>query len=181
MEPMYDPVAAVEENYLDVILRPQRDSHEGAERLDVSLGELALRPAVTVGPEKPLSEVIQLMIDNGIGSAIVSEFDRIEGIFTERDVLNKVVLAGLDLATTPVQEVMSRQPETLGIYDSISFAINLMSESGYRHIPVTDQSGKPLYVVSVRDLAAFIADCYPENIMNLPPQAGQYAAKPHGG
>ncbi len=181
MDPLYDPIAVQEENYFEVILRTQWEQHSGGERLNISLGELALRPAICSLPTDSLRSVIRLMQENEVGSAIIAKENKVLGIFTERDVLNKVVLSQVDLDSTPVQEFMSRNPDTLGIRDSVSFAINLMTDSHCRHIPVTNKAGRPTHVVSMRDLAAFLADCYPEEVMNLPPQAGQYAASRGGG
>ena len=181
MDPLYDPIAVQEENYLNVILRSQQDKDSETNKLDTTLRELALRPAIAVGRDASIRDVIRMMKVKGIGSALVTEEDKVVGIFTERDILNKVILESLELESTPVTEVMTAKPETLGLYDSISFAINLMSDSGYRHVPVTDSSARALHVASVRDLAAFLADCYPECVMNLPPTAGRYAEARDGG
>ncbi len=181
MEPLYDPIAVQEENYLEMILRSRGEETQESRQLETSLSQLNLRPAVTVPKSAPIADVIRLMRSHQIGSALITEEDKVVGIFTERDILNKVILEPTHLESTPVAEVMTVKPETLGLYDSISFAVNLMSESGYRHVPVTDAIGHALHVVSVRDLAAFLADCYPESIMNLPPKAGQYAEARDGG
>lgn len=181
MEPLYDPVAVQEENYFEVVLRTRGEASPACERLNTTLRELDLRDAVTVSPEATIRDCIRAMRRHRIGSILVAAEDEVVGIFTERDVLNRVALEDFDMSRTPVSEVMTPQPETLGVYDSISFAINLMSDSGYRHIPVTDHGGRPLHIVSVRDLAAFLADCYPEAVKNLPPNPGSYASARNGG
>ena len=182
MEVSYDPVAQHEESYLEVVFdRRPESALDDRDTLNAPLRELHLRPAVCTSSDTSLRPAIELMRLAGIGSVVVESEGRLVGIFTERDVLMRVVGEPIDLDRTPVGEMMVPQPETLGLGDAISFAINMMSDGGYRHVPVTDKSGKPLHVVSVRDLAAWLAECHPERVVNLPPTPGRVAARRNGG
>ncbi|MCB9832888.1 MAG: CBS domain-containing protein [Planctomycetes bacterium] len=181
MEAAFDPVSEHEENYLEMVLdRGRRRGLEESGTLTAPLADLSLRPAITIPPETSLRGAVRRMKEAGIGSVLIEDGGRLTGIFTERDLLMRVVDEGLDLDRTPVAEVMSREPQTLRLSDAVSFAINMMSEGGLRHVPVTDQGGRPRHVVSVRDLARWLADCHPERVRNLPPEPG-FASSRHGG
>jgi CBS domain-containing protein len=84
-------------------------------------------------------------------SILICEQDRLLGIFTERDLLVRVVAAGLEPETTPLGEVMTRDPETIEASAPVIQAIRLMDEGNFRHLPVVATDGV-LGVVSWRDL-----------------------------
>jgi CBS domain-containing protein len=88
--------------------------------------------------------------------AVVDGLDLV-GLFTERD-LRREVAAGTDMSATRVQEVMSKDPDTfdpdLDVWDAAAW----IGESGYRHLPVVDESGELLGVVSIRDLLRSLVD-----------------------
>ena len=109
------------------------------------------------------------MNEHRIGCVLVVEAGRLVGIFTERDVLTKVVTAGRDIDTTPVGEVMTRDPECLTLDDGIAYALNMMSVGGFRHIPLVDADGYPTGMVAMRDIVDYIVDLFPEEVLNLPP------------
>jgi CBS domain-containing protein len=64
---------------------------------------------------------------------------------------------------------MTSDPETLRPDDRIAWALNLMHMGGYRHVPLTDEAGRPVGVVSVKDIVDFIVDLFPAAVLNLPP------------
>jgi len=64
---------------------------------------------------------------------------------------------------------MTADPESLQSGDGIAWALNLMCIGGYRHVPLTDDDGRPTGVVSVKDIVEFIVDLFPDEILNLPP------------
>ena len=93
----------------------------------------------------------QLMAEKKIGALLIVEKGRIAGIFTERDALNKVLAGGLDPDTTRLVQVMVREPQTIRADKPLSYALHMMAEGGFRHVPVVDDSGAPLGMVSARD------------------------------
>jgi CBS domain-containing protein len=99
---------------------------------------------------------------------LVGSSGRLVGIFTERDVLTKVVFRH-DGPLTPLESVMTPNPETLEAGATINYALNMMSVGGYRHIPIVDRDHKPVGVLSVRDIVDFLVQLYPEEVLNLPP------------
>lgn len=85
-----------------------------------------------------------------VGAVLVVAGDRLEGIFTERDMVNRVVAEGLDPDGTKLAEVMTRNPDTVGPNDTALVALRRMQDGGYRHLPVVD-SGRLVGIVSRRD------------------------------
>ncbi len=107
------------------------------------------------------------MNDHHTGCVLVGREGKLIGIFTERDLLTKDFFRS-DSHTVAVETVMTKNPETLEVDDSIAFALNKMSVGGYRHIPIM-QGGRPVGVLSVRDIVDFLVDLFPEDVLNLPP------------
>jgi CBS domain-containing protein len=136
--------------------------------LGSAIRDLEPRPAVCLGEDAPIRDALALMDEKRIGAVLVERESRAVGIFTERDVLRRVVLAGVDLAR-PLREVMTSDPETLGPDDGIAFALNKMIVGGYRHLPIVDEGGRPLAVLSLREVVSFIVDLLPGRVLNLPP------------
>jgi CBS domain-containing protein len=134
------------------------------------ISALRLSPAITLPAESALQEVVEIMQREHIGCMLLVDAEgKLCGIFTERDLLNKVAGQRLDWSRERVSSYMTRDPETLRLDDRIAWALNLMSMGGYRHVPLTDESGRPVGVVSVKDIVEFIVDLFPEAVLNLPP------------
>jgi CBS domain-containing protein len=94
---------------------------------------------------------------------------RLIGIFTERDLLRRVAVPGRDPRWTRVGEVMTRKPETLAPDDLICYAINRLHNAGYRTIPLVDAQNRPIGIVTVNDIVQWLAELFPEAIVNLRP------------
>ena len=92
-----------------------------------------------------------LMAENKIGAVLVVEERRIVGIFTERDALNKILAASIDPDTTALSQVMVREPQTIRADKPLGYALHMMAEGGFRHVPVIDADGFPVGMVSARD------------------------------
>ena len=140
----------------------------------------ALQPVIGVPPETTLSEVLNTMLAKRVGCVVVTQDDLLVGLFTERDLLCKVVPAGIDIASTPVSRVMTQQPETLPVDSPLVFALQRMSVGGYRHVPLVDSDGKAIAVVSMRDIVQHIVSLYQDQIFNLPDQPDTWSGR-HGG
>jgi len=162
---------------------PPRQNEErrlGEAILTASIRDLDPRPALTLPDSAPLKDAVRLMRDARIGAVLVTRDERPVGIFTERDVLRRVVLTGIS-QETPLRDIMTSDPETLGIDDSVGFALNRMILGGFRHIPVTDDSGRAVGVLSQRDMVAFVVSLLPSRILNLPPEPHLQAHSEDGG
>ena len=94
---------------------------------------------------------------------------KLTGIFTERDVLLRIVDRGRNPATLELGEVMTPDPESLPHNASIAWVLNKMAVGGFRHVPAVDEEGRPVFIVSVRDIVSFLVEFFPRDVLNLPP------------
>jgi CBS domain-containing protein len=107
---------------------------------------------VSVGKTATVLDAVRTMVDAKHSATVVLEGEKLLGVFTERDVVRRVVLKGLDPKTTPVAEVMTRQVITVREDDDRSSVLKLMNEHHIRHLPVVDAQGRVLTIVSMRQL-----------------------------
>ncbi len=104
-------------------------------------------------PSATVRDAARVMTERHIGAVLVAVDGRLQGIFTERDVLARVVAAGLDPDDTALGGVMTPNPDTVAPNDTALDALRRMSECGYRHLPVLD-GDQMVGIVSIRDLYA---------------------------
>ena len=127
----------------------------------------------TVAPSGALvGAVLEQMRRAGHGCALITEGDRLVGIFTERDVLLKVI----DRAETwasPVGAVMTREPHTVQPTDSVAVALRLMNRGHYRNVPVVAADGKIVGNLTHYAILKFFSDRFQQEIYNLPPEPDQ--------
>src|SRR5262249_6873559 len=131
------------------------------------IGTSEPRPAVCVSPGTSVSDAITLMKRHGMGCVLVEAERRLVGIFTERDVLFRVVGGDLDPARTPVSQVMTADPETLTMEDELAWVLNMMAVGGFRHVPIVDDDGRPVAVFSVKHIVERLVDFFPTDVLNL--------------
>ena len=138
------------------------------------LGE---RETVTVEQTASVSAAARLMAERHIGALPVTDDGRVAGIFSERDVLTRVVGKDLDARRTPLSAVMTHNPEALTARDRVAYAVHCMSVAGYRTIPLVDPEGRPIGIVTVSDVVRWLANLFPEATLNLRP--GDTIKNPH--
>ncbi len=117
---------------------------------------------VTASPEKSVSQAAGLMASKNVGAILVVEGGKLVGIFTERDVVFRVVAMGLDPKTTPLGAVMTAEPITLSPSQLYGHALVVMQENGFRHLPVVED-GVAIGIISSRnamdpELEEFVSD-----------------------
>jgi len=91
------------------------------------------------------------MAEHHISALLVTKGDKLEGIFTERDISVKIIASGKDLDKTKISQVMTKNPVTISPDDLAMDALQKMCELGFRHLPVVDGE-RVVGMVSVRDL-----------------------------
>src|SRR2546421_12280067 len=111
---------------------------------------------LTVAPNSPAREVIDQMKKSRLGCALVLDDGKLVGIFTERDLLNKLTGKAASDQATPVSGLMSPNPEFLRETDSVATAVNKMSMGRYRHIPIYKGDGT-YSVTSIKHVLKYIA------------------------
>ena len=112
--------------------------------------------AITVESHTPVRDVLQMLIDRGIGCVPVVDGGQLQGVFTERDALRKLAGKIDELGDQPVAEFMTPHPQTLDMDAKVAFAVRSMDQGGYRHLPIVDEDGKVVGVVSVRDILRYL-------------------------
>lgn len=105
---------------------------------------------LTAPPETTVSNAAKLMAHKNVGAVLVVENERLVGIFSERDVVFRVIAQGLEAKTTTLTEVMTAAPKTLEPGKTYGHALLLMQENGFRHVPVVE-NGRPIGIVSSRN------------------------------
>jgi len=122
---------------------------------------------VTVHPGDSVRAVVHLMTKRHIGAVPVVDADgALVGIFTERDVMCRVVDRELDSHATTVEQVMTASPATATPDWPVLMALEHMTAAGYRHLPVV-KDGKLLAIVSIRDLYAAVTGKLEDDILAL--------------
>ncbi|MEE8148341.1 MAG: CBS domain-containing protein [Longimicrobiales bacterium] len=133
---------------------------------------LRVTKPVTLAPQDSVTDAVRGMQAEHRGAVVITEdgspATRLTGIFTERDVLFRIVDQGRNPATLPLSEVMTVDPEVLPNTSTIAYALNKMSLGGFRHIPVVDEEHRPAFVVSVRDVVGYLVEAFPREVFNLP-------------
>src|SRR5205809_272183 len=134
---------------------------------------------VAVSRFTPLDQAIEAMRKDEGGCVIISDDGRVAGIFTERDLLTKVVGENVDL-DSPIRQWMQPAVETLTREATVGDAVRLMNERSFRNIPLV-KKGELAGSISVFDIITYLAECYPKATMNLPPLPAQVADSVEGG
>ena len=120
----------------------------------------------SVSPDTSVLDATRLMAEKNIGSVLVIEDGRVQGIFSERDLARRVVAQGLDPATTPVSEVMTHQVLCIDPKATAEEVLAVMTEKRLRHLPVRE-GDKLLGVVSIGDAVKSIIEHHQCTIQQL--------------
>lgn len=136
---------------------PEARSGFRGKLLTARLGDLPISKAVVLGAEDTVRKAIERMRAAKSGCALIEANGKLVGLFNERHVLTRVVRKNLDLDTTQVSTVMSRDPLQLSPEDPPAFAIHCMVAHGFRHLPLVSD-GEILGYISVRNILAFLRD-----------------------
>jgi CBS domain-containing protein len=144
-----------------------------------SVSRLNPNPPLQIAPADSVAEAVARMRQANVGCILVCEGDRLAGIFTERDLLRRVLASGRPL-TVAVSEVMTADPVTVEAKDPVGVAVRRMEEGGYRHLPVLDERGKPVGVLSVKRIVRYLVEHFPATVYNLPPDPAAVPQSPEG-
>jgi CBS domain-containing protein len=110
------------------------------------------RAAVSVSPDTTVTEALQIMADQNIGSVVVKDGEQYLGIMTERDYSRKVILKGKHSTSTRVAEIMSTDLPAVKPGDSIEHCMQLMTEKNIRYMPVFDGENELAGIISMSDI-----------------------------
>ncbi|MGZ5661647.1 MAG: CBS domain-containing protein [Usitatibacter sp.] len=121
-----------------------------------------MKKVLQAPPDTPIRKAAKLMALRKVGAIMVVERERLVGIFTERDMVFRVVARGLDVDATSLADVMTPEPITVDPEKPFGYALVVMQENGFRHLPVIED-GKPVGMISSRnamdpDLEEFVSE-----------------------
>ncbi|MGL6075154.1 MAG: CBS domain-containing protein [Fimbriiglobus sp.] len=115
-----------------------------------------------------VAQAVERLREARVGCLLVTQDGKLVGIFTERDLLTRVVGPGLPLSM-PLRECMTPNPVSVGSLDPIRTAILKMQDGGYRHLPVVDAENRPIGILSVKRIIRHIVEHFPHVVYNQPP------------
>jgi signal-transduction protein with cAMP-binding, CBS, and nucleotidyltransferase domain len=149
----------------------------------VDVTALDMPDPVILDQGRPIREVIERMRERGTGVALLTSEGsppQLAGIFTERDLLLRVVgeKGALD---RPASELMVSEPQAVKESDPIERAVAIMNREGFRHVPVHGADGRVVGCVRHKDIIRYLVEHFAERLLNLPPDPDQVATSPEGG
>ena len=138
--------------------------------LDTPISALIRRKVVPVQKETPLSEAFPLLRERGVRCLCVMDGQRVVGVFTDRDAVEKVYHSGIS-GDTPIEMVMDAPVVTVDSDTAISEAFEVMDKNLLRNLPLVGPDGRLRGLIRSRDLMEYVAELRPELVLNAPPEA----------
>ncbi len=134
-----------------------------------SVSRLEPTPPRQIEQTRPVGEAIELMRRERVGCLLVCNKGKLVGVFTERDLIHRILGTGRAL-TVPMVECMTSDPVTIQRKDTIRVAMKRMQAGGYRHLPVVDDNNIPVGVLSVKRIVHYLVEHFPASVYNQPPE-----------
>jgi len=154
--------------------------------VEEKLSVLSRREPVTVAPGTSIAACLRAIQRTGTGDSVfVTDPDgRLLGVLTERDIFGRLVgpdvVGSVDLQA-PVEQMMTKAPRTLSLDHTVGDAIELMQTGRFRNVPLVDGDALLVGVVRQVDILRFLAEAFPEELLNLPPRPHQRMEQAEGG
>jgi CBS domain-containing protein len=127
----------------------------------------------------PLAEALGQMRAAHGEALLICAGPRLLGIFTEHDALTRVIGQPIDRAR-PIDEFMTAQPRACDASATLHEALAIMEQGPYRNLPLVDAAGNLVALLRQQDVLEFVAEAFPEEILNLPPRPHQLMEEPEG-
>ena len=141
---------------------------------------LKLHTPLCVEEGTTLRDTIRQMQERNTGCVNILRKKRVVGVFTERDILRKVIMARFPL-DEPISKHMTEEPVVASKDASVGEIISIMEQNEVRHVPLVDNRREFVGIVSIRNIIDFLAEHYPAEVLNLPPQLHQKIHNVDGG
>ncbi|MEA2678003.1 MAG: hypothetical protein QOJ81_2144 [Chloroflexota bacterium] len=154
----------------------------GVSRVDLrneKVRAVAQHEPLSVASNTPLDRALDEMRRGGGDALLIIDGGKLSGILTERDVLTRVLGQDVD-GGRPVSDFMSGEPRTLNAEATLLEAIIAMESGHYRNLPLVDDAGKVVSMLRQQDLLEYVAEAFPQEILNLPPRPHQTMEAPEG-
>jgi CBS domain-containing protein len=143
------------------------------------ISALGLPEPVSIGADASVGAALFAVQKQRQGYVLITDGGRPRGIMTDREVLTKIVARDVKYETNVLQ-FASPVTVTLTATQPIARAIKMMIAEGVANIPVVDADGKAIAVVRTLDVIHFLAEAFPQQVLNLPPRPDQFMPKPEG-
>jgi CBS domain-containing protein len=144
-----------------------------------SVSRLEPTPPRAINADASISDGVLAMREHNVGCLLVTEGGRLVGVFTERDLLTRVLARGRSLDVS-MRSCMTPNPMTVTAQDSVRTAVRRMQKGGYRHLPVVDESSRPVGMVSSRRVVHYLVEHFPALVYNQPPDPNTHPDMPEG-
>ncbi|MFO0797245.1 MAG: CBS domain-containing protein [Gemmataceae bacterium] len=144
-----------------------------------SVSRLDPTPPHAVEDMVPVSAAVEMMRREKVGCVLVTRAGKLVGLFTDRDLLTKVLATGLPLSA-PMAECLTPNPVCVHPKDPVQAALKKMEKGGYRHLPVIDDEHRPVGILSVRRVMHYLVEHFPALVYNHPPDPHRYPDAPEG-
>ncbi len=141
---------------------------------------LKLNNPLTIEEGTTLRDTIRQMQERNTGCVTILRKKRVVGVFTERDILRKVVMARSSLDEA-VEKHMTQEPTVASRDTSVGEIMKIMEINEIRHVPLVDNRKEFVGIVSIRNIIDFLAEHYPAEVLNLPPRLDQKIRYVDGG
>jgi CBS domain-containing protein len=158
------------------------DTTEHATRLELRTEKarsLAHPEPHSVTPGTSLREAMAQMREGHGDAVLITRDGRLAGILTERDVLTRVLAQGVN-QSRPVDEFMTATPQTLNAEATLVEALRAMESGHHRNLPLVDDAGRVVGLLRQHDLLEYVAEAFPQEILNLPPRPHQFMEEAEG-
>lgn len=168
--PVFDSLEERDEAYFEAAEGSMDPKRFDASLLEQPVSLLPSRHALVLPREATVTDAVRLMQKEHRGAVLVtadgSERSPVIGIFTERDVLFRIVDGGRNPVTLPLEQVMTAAPDCVTEDGTLADLLQMMSVGGFRHVPVVTDAGWPVAVVAVRDIVELLVSAFPQEILN---------------
>ena len=141
--------------------------------------DVGFRKLVSVHHQATVGDAVAKMQEQKVGCCLVVEDDELVGIFTERNLVVRVLNPGLPMKT-PISECMTLDPEVVGADAPIRTLFTCLHRGGFRHAPVVDADGHAIGTTSIKRAVRFLGAALPEVVQNVPPEPGRYPGSAEG-
>ena len=139
------------------------------------------KKCITLSEDCSLDDAIKAFHTYSTSCVVLTKNKAISGIFTERDIVLSILGKRLEFSDVSLKEFMTPNPNILRMQDPISFALNMMVDGGFRHIPIVDKNRYPKGIISILDIVEHLGHVFHMEIMNLPPNPLRKQKKQEGG
>jgi len=144
------------------------------------VSQVPLAKGIVAQQKLSLKQTVKLMQEKKTGSVITMKDDVVTGIFTERDLLVKVMDEKVNW-DDEISNFTTPTPVTMNGDEPLRKALFLMRKKNFRHIPVFSKDKKFLGVLSIRNIIRLLAEHFPADVMNLPPRLNKFPTTVEGG